>query len=164
LGDRAAPPCVGGVAVKNFALKGDEVRIELPGFAGDTYTGTLSGNRIKGIIGFNKIDQELNLAKGEYRPGINEVPGRRVGRQTRARRPGVYDRVDIRKNHGWSITCYSPRPRNRSGRIFDYGSVAERRSVEPSPGEWMATPCRHAQSRRRGASNDYDPRSQKPTE
>jgi len=64
LGDRAAPPRAGGVAVKNFALKGDEVRIELPGPAGDTYTGTLSGDRIKGSIGFDKIDQELNLAKG----------------------------------------------------------------------------------------------------
>jgi hypothetical protein len=65
---------VGGVAVKNLAMKGDEVTIELPGPAGDTYTGTLSGNSIKGTIKFNKIDQELNLAKGKYRPGINEVP------------------------------------------------------------------------------------------
>lgn len=65
---------VKGVTVKDFTLNGDEVSIKLPGSSGDTYTGRLSGNSLKGTFKLNNIDQELNLAKGKYRPGINEMP------------------------------------------------------------------------------------------
>jgi hypothetical protein len=64
-----------GVTAKDFTLKGDEIKIALPGSSGDNYTGKLSGNSMKGTFKLNNNNQELNLAKGaKYRPGINDIP------------------------------------------------------------------------------------------
>jgi hypothetical protein len=63
-----------GVIVKEFALNGDEVRIALPGSSGDIYAGRISADSIMGTFKLNNTNQELNLTKGKYRAGINEMP------------------------------------------------------------------------------------------
>lgn len=64
---------VRGVIVKDFAVSGDQLTIKLPGSQGDTYTGRVSGESMKGTFKLNNIDQELNLSKGKYRYG-SEMP------------------------------------------------------------------------------------------
>jgi hypothetical protein len=59
---------VKGVPVKDFTFNADQITIKLPGLSGDTYTGQISGNSMKGTFKLNNNDQELNLAKGKYRP------------------------------------------------------------------------------------------------
>ena len=63
---------VTGVAAREFTLKGDEVTIRLPGQSGDTYTGLISANSLKGTFKLNNIDQELNLTKGKF--GVIDMP------------------------------------------------------------------------------------------
>ncbi|HTY63152.1 MAG TPA: hypothetical protein VMG30_12960 [Acidobacteriota bacterium] len=65
---------------KDFTMIGDQITIKLPGQSGDTYTGRVSDNRIKGTFKLNNVDQELNLAKGKYRPGINEMAAADINR------------------------------------------------------------------------------------
>jgi hypothetical protein len=64
---------VKSVAVRDFAMNGDQITIKLPGLSGDTYTGSVSGNSMKGTFKLNSIVRELNLARGKYLPGINEM-------------------------------------------------------------------------------------------
>jgi len=54
---------VKGVPAKDFTMSGDQITIKLPGASGDTYTGRVSGNGMKGTFRLGNTDQELNLIK-----------------------------------------------------------------------------------------------------